>query len=651
MNNSSKKTINKTIAALLEALQKESGLWIDQLGKEISLRKDMHFSCSFSNEKFVLHGTLKGRKSFSLDKGKYPFKWLGEELRFMETQSAKWQRLANAGLRNIEVLRTSAIADPFVKIDQLDAAIKKELRQHRSPNWIKCHLSDWRALVRRISEDGREIAAMGQVLAAKQMFSYKDFFPAARALGRRRLTLYVGPTNSGKTFKALNALAARTSGLYLAPLRLLALEGQEELIKRGRATSLVTGEERSLDPNAKFIASTIEMLDLHHPVDAALIDEVQNLSDPERGWAWTQAIVGAPASEVLMTGSSNAIELVSALAKYLGEELEIISTDRLTPLIPLQHRVSIGQACKPATAIIAFSRREVLRLRQTFEKRRVKASVIYGALSPQVRREEARRFREGETTVLVATDAIGMGLNLPIRTILFSTLTKWDGSAERIISDAQFLQIAGRAGRFGLAENGFVGGLDSHSARLVCQKLRKEPFELPLRMYVKPSLEHLEAIRCQFPNSPLVKLLDIFVKHMSFDKRIFQPSVPKTMMELANILDDFQRATEKVAPFSLQDAFTFACAPVSAKSEILKSQFQMAIHAHANSYSHLPPELSVKASIKSQEELHRVEEEVRSLTFYCWLAYRLPQTFTKLEDAETTRREANNLIEAYLCAQ
>src|SRR5690606_604919 len=240
---------------------------------------------------------------------------------------------------------------------------------------------------------------------------------------KRELVMYAGPTNSGKTWRALNDLVAGDSGAYLAPLRLLALEGQEEIEKRGKPSSYLTGEERDIREGASFIASTIEMMDSRRVVDTVVIDEVQLLTDRDRGWAWCQALVGAPARRVIMTGSPDAIPLVEAMAEYLGEPLIVHRLERYVPIEAEPEPMSLSDV-QPGTAIIAFTRRDVLALKAELEAKH-RVAVIYGNLTPEVRREEARRYRKGEAHVLVSIEAIARGLYLPIRTVRFSTLQKW----------------------------------------------------------------------------------------------------------------------------------------------------------------------------------------------------------------------------------
>ena len=282
----------------------------------------------------------------------------------------------------------------------------------------------------------------------------KTLYPLARSLNRK-LEFYVGPTNSGKTYNAMQKLKEANSGLYLAPLRLLALEGYEDLKASNLEASLITGEEQMLNEDAAHVCSTIEMLDFDLDVDVAVIDEVQMLDDIDRGWAWVNAIIGCPAKKIIMTGSVNALDAVKRIASYLDEDLEIVKHQRKNELKVLPKWTSLDKL-EEGTALIAFSRADVLRLKHRLQKNYT-VSVIYGNLSPEVRRDEAQRFREKKSQILIATDAIAMGLNLPIKTILFTTDTKFDGVSKRKITVNEITQIAGRAGRYGIFEYGFLG--------------------------------------------------------------------------------------------------------------------------------------------------------------------------------------------------
>jgi hypothetical protein len=160
------------------------------------------------------------------------------------------------------------------------------------------------------SDNWRIKRQAGELEKALSLDAYPNLFPLARAM-RRQVEIFTGPTNSGKTYEGMKLLSGAQSGAYLAPLRLLAMEGQDALRERGLACSLVTGEERKLDPEARFVASTVEMADFSTPLDAAVIDEAQMLADKDRGWAWTAAILGLPAQRLAIVCAPEAVEMVT----------------------------------------------------------------------------------------------------------------------------------------------------------------------------------------------------------------------------------------------------------------------------------------------------------------------------------------------------
>ncbi|MCW8953789.1 MAG: helicase-related protein [Sulfurimonas sp.] len=496
-----------------------------------------------------------------------------------------------------------------------------------------------RKTVKRFIDETRDeiIKMQRQALLARTIRDFKNLFPQARSM-RRKLILHIGPTNSGKTYQAMQKLRNADTGYYLAPLRLLALEGYEELKENNIEASLITGEEQILDENATHISSTIEMINFEVDVDVCVIDEVQMIDDRDRGWAWANAIIGAPASEVIMTGSSNSKEAIIALAEYLGEELEIVEFERKNPLTLLESSTDIKNV-QEGTAIIAFSRKDVLKLKQKFS-RDFSVSVVYGNLSPEVRREEAKKFRSGETQILVATDAIAMGMNLPIKTILFSAAEKFDGVTQRSLLSSEIHQISGRAGRYGLHEEGFVGALSSDVLNIVKKNFRKEAHTINIPFKVMANLEHIKLVGNILEESSLSEILKFFGKNMEFNGPF-----------IASNLDDMLEAALIVDMYDLDIAtkYHLACAPLTLKSPYIIGAFESYLIALEKKMPipYVTPTLN-GVYAQTSVELLRAEDMVKEISLYLWLGYRFKEYFPDAHKARVARGVLNKYIEESL---
>lgn len=466
----------------------------------------------------------------------------------------------------------------------------------------------------------------------------KSLFPLARSLDRK-LKFFVGPTNSGKTYNAMNELKESNSGLYLAPLRLLALEGYEDLKESNINATLITGEEQIINEDAAHVCSTIEMIDFNLDVDVAVIDEIQMLADTERGWAWVNAIIGCPAKTIIMTGSVNALESVKKIVAYLGEELEVVKHQRKTPLKVLPRHTSL-ENLESGTALIAFSRKDVLQLKQKLQKK-YRVSVIYGNLSPEVRRDEARRFREKKSDILIATDAIAMGLNLPIKTILFTNDTKFDGISRRKINVNEIVQIAGRAGRYKLFDAGFLGA----TRRDVLEHITEE-YEQPVRTIkppfsVKINNEQLEALASHIKTNSLTKILKFFKENMTFDGPFVASNI-SSLIEAAKIVD-------KKINLSLEDKYLLAQAPITIKSNIILQAYDAYIAAVIKKrVCRYKPSITLPKKAITQKDLLLVEDEVKKISLYLWLSYKFPDLFLDYDKAVILRNSFNTFIEKSL---
>ena len=312
---------------------------------------------------------------------------------------------------------------------------------------------------------------------------YTLLYPKARAK-KRCFILHVGQTNTGKTYEAVQDMMQSESGIYLAPLRLLALETQERLLDNGVECSMLTGEEEDIHYGSSHMSSTVEMLDTTVQYDVCVIDEAQMIADTQRGWAWTRAIIGCLAERIHVCMSEDALQIVKRIIERCGDSYTVVEHKRNTPLVFEDTRFEYPASIRKHDALITFSRRSVLQTAAELEEKGYRPSVIYGALPYSVRREEMRKFNYGETDIIIATDAIGMGINLPIERIIFLQDTKYDGKTRRSLNVQEVKQIAGRAGRKGIYDTGYVNSLynERHINKLLntpYEKIKKACIQVP----------------------------------------------------------------------------------------------------------------------------------------------------------------------------
>lgn len=281
-------------------------------------------------------------------------------------------------------------------------------------------------------------------------------YPAAREMTRHFIIEY-GPTNSGKTYNAIEALKKATSGAYLGPLRLLALEIQDKLNSNNVPCSLLTGEEEEIIPEAQHVSSTVEKADILTKYDTVVIDECQMIKDPERGFAWTRAILGIQAEKIYLCLGPEAVDLMIKLINLCGDTYELVEHKRRSELVtesPLDKFELDAAHIQEGDALIVFSKKKVLNVAANLISMGIKTSLIYGNLPYSVRKKQVDRFLKHETDVIVSTDAIGMGINLPVRRIIFLENEKFNGKKVVPLDVSTVKQIAGRAGRN--QETGYV---------------------------------------------------------------------------------------------------------------------------------------------------------------------------------------------------
>ncbi len=290
----------------------------------------------------------------------------------------------------------------------------------------------------------------------------------SRASGESRVTAVLGPTNTGKTHLAIERMLGHRSGMIGFPLRLLARENYDRIARAKGAGSvaLITGEERILPPAPRWFVCTVEAMPLDRLVDFLAVDEIQMCADRERGHVFTDRLLHARgASETMFLGA----ETIRPILRRLVPEAEHVARPRFSTLSYLGPRKITRLPRR--SAIVAFSAAEVYGIAELVRRQRGGAAVVFGALSPRTRNAQVAMYQEGDVDHIVATDAIGMGLNMDIDHVAFAQLVKFDGLAPRRLQAPELAQIAGRAGRhmndgtFGTTAE--IGPLDSETIEAI----------------------------------------------------------------------------------------------------------------------------------------------------------------------------------------
>jgi hypothetical protein len=526
----------------------------------------------------------------------------------------------------------------------LEAALRNGLRQQDLGADLKNTLvASVSQLLRRIEQE-----------RAQELVRLKDYpqaFPRARALGRV-VHFRLGPTNSGKTHEALEALKKASSGVYLAPLRLLAMEVRDRLVAQGIPCNLLTGEEHDLMAGARHTACTVEMMNPEHEVEVAVIDEIQMLQDPGRGWAWTSALVGAPAREVYVCGADTVHRRCVEVLDAIGERHQAQFLERKTPLVvedaPVGSRRGRKHAdagLQPGDAVIAFSRKDVLTLSARYRSQGLAVAIIYGALAPEVRRTESERFASGEADIVVATDAIGMGLNLPVKRVVFSTVHKFDGAQTRLLNAAEVQQIAGRAGRFGMHDEGRVSTLDREDLAHVRRMLAEPQSRMRSALAIAPSPWHVESLAQLLGTRQIAPILSYFATRIAASSSLFETAGLEDQVGLARVVD---RMGGKL---SLADKFTFSCAPISHDKDHELAYFETCLLAFVKGRTLLLPRLAPWLQDGQPGFLEEAEFLSKDVSLYAWLSYKFPDVYCDGEAVPQLRAAVSRYIERELLRQ
>ena len=448
----------------------------------------------------------------------------------------------------------------------------------------------------------------------------------SRRLPPERVVAHLGPTNSGKTYAALDELAAAGEGVYAGPLRMLAQEAHRRLGDRlgPDNVGLITGEER-VNEHAPVLASTVEMAP--QSGELLVLDEIQWADDEERGSAWTRLLLAGEYRQILLLGALDALPLV----EHAFPQAELKVFERKLPLDFVGERTLASLTT--GTVVVAFSRRAVLALAGEVNRRHPgRVVVLYGAMPLSSRRKEIDRFLSGEADVCVATDVLGHGVNLPCETLLFAETTKFDGQARRPLYSWELAQIAGRAGRFGLVERGHVGvlaglGWGETDSELVRSAL--EP-HVPLpgghlgyrsvdEARIRPRLSDLGVTDPIHLDAALVAWHRVAIREWAYESWLAVESLQPIRLRLEAVQ---RRLTQRGRRISLEDTWKLVNAPVDEDGLELLSTFALALAGDRIARPHLSFVLDT-ARLRGAS-LEDAEQAGREASILRWFALQYP---------------------------
>ena len=475
--------------------------------------------------------------------------------------------------------------------------------------------------------------------------------------------MHVGPTNSGKTYQALQRLERAKTGIYAGPLRLLAYEVYTRLNAKGKTCHLITGDDRRItegEENA-MISCTVEMVPTDKVVDVAVVDEIQLIGHEERGWAWSQALMGLQAKELHLCGEARTVPLIRELAAQMGDKLEIYHYDRLSPLALASSSLG-GHLTKlrKGDCLVVFSRKEIHALKSEIEgKTNKRVAIIYGSLPPETRASQARLFNDpsNEYDYLVASDAIGMGLNLDIKRIVFESTYKFNGSKLEAIPIPHLKQIAGRAGRYRIAPQSTApSALDANLSQSLPAAAESrasvrngtvglvtslEKFDFArVREAMQTEVEPIMTAGLLPPPNVLLRFAAYFPPRTPFSyilRRLHEISSLNPRYHLCTLGDQVMIADliEDVEDLTVADRIIFCDAPASGA---LFPGFKRVVVAFAECVAHntngalldfesLNLEVLDQEVTTKREYLLDLETLHRALILYIWLGYRFAGVF------------------------
>ncbi|KAF2708913.1 P-loop containing nucleoside triphosphate hydrolase protein [Pleomassaria siparia CBS 279.74] len=513
-----------------------------------------------------------------------------------------------------------------------------------------------------------------------------EWYPATREIPRT-VHLHVGPTNSGKTYQALKSLEEAKSGIYMGPLRLLAHEVYTRLNSKGKPCALITGEEQRVpEGNHNMWSCTIEMAPLNVRMDVAVIDEIQMINHESRGWAWTQAFLGIQAKELHLCGEARTVPLIRELCALVGDKVHVHEYERLTPLKVADR--SLGgklTGLEKGDCVVAFSVLAIHGIRKTIEKNTgKKCAIVYGSLPPETRAHQARLFNDPDNDYdfLVASDAIGMGLNLSIKRVIFESIVKNNGASLVPLQVSEVKQIAGRAGRYKTAHQAIA---QDEADRLALQSIADPVVGLDDRPKAQTKNATIGYATTLYPEefrnfkrsmereADVIKTAGLFPPALIIERfsSYFPPGTPFSYIllrlhEISIIHPRFHLCALKeqlaiadcihtVRNLSIQERIMLCAAPSNMRAQGEKRCLREMAECIAENKSgelldlkSLPLEILDQKPSGDRTYLWQLEQLHKMLVLYSWLSFRFPNVFTSRKLCSHVLRLSEEAIERTL---
>ncbi|KAH8114194.1 P-loop containing nucleoside triphosphate hydrolase protein [Phellopilus nigrolimitatus] len=565
--------------------------------------------------------------------------------------------------------------------------IREEI-EHDLPGGVsRAYTRRFLAWVLDVRPDCVPPSVLEALAAVQEVVDYthpEEWYTSAR-MHRRKVYMHVGPTNSGKTHAALRSLAAARLGVYASPLRLLAHEvfdrlNQGKIVPLGadpnapsethkRLCNLRTGEEaRIVSEEAGLVSCTIEMLSMRTRFDVAVVDEIQMLADPDRGGAWTNAVLGLNAAEIHLCGEEGAVPLVQSMLEGVGDELIVHRYGRLTPLSVEEESLKDDlKNIKKGDCVVTFSRSGIFNLKKRIEKEtNMRCAVVYGRLPPEVRGEQAELFNNPDSgyDVLIGSDAIGMGLNLKIKRIVFESTSKFDGVKQTTLSLSQLKQIAGRAGRYGLLHESDSGGtvttLKDVDLPIVRKAVEMRAIPVAKRAVLPMTLQmYRDLEQIVLPQGSFAAASDV-QQHAARTRDCYTLRITSKDDEVVQTVDSM------CEDYTLGERLHILVAPVAWRDEIVRTAAQRFLHMYRTDMCvDLHTACAGLGVLEARDEVQRaraaatgdgdasvppdtlmkLESLYRIAVLYMWFNMRYPLVYGERTEAVSMKEECESAIE------